>query len=265
MAVALSGGVDWPWLSGYTSAWGLVLARVLGLCLTAPGLAVPGLDWRFRIGLAMVIGAVMEPAAAVHFGATAGWPALLWAGLAELLTGSVLGWTAGLIIAGARCGGELVAAQAGLSTAALFDVESGEEMTPLGLLYGLVAMAAFLALGGPLAIVRALHDSYAAMPVGSLVVSKQTAVLAFSQAGHALELALRVAAPPAIALVMASVVLGWLGRTAPALPLFALALPIRACLGVVLVLLSLATLVVTLTSAWAAVLSGPWWVAGSHY
>jgi flagellar biosynthesis protein FliR len=232
--------------------------------MSAPGLAVPGLDWRFRIGLVAVLGAVMDPAVATQFVAHAGWPAFLWAVLAELLTGSLLGWTAGLIIAGARCGGELVAAHAGLSTAALFDVESGEEMTPLGYLYSLMAMAAFLALDGPLAMVRALHDSYAAIPVGSLVVSEQTAVLAFGQVGHALELALRVAAPPAIALVMASIVLGWLGRTAPALPIFALALPIRACLGVVLVFLSLATLVVTLTSAWDAVLSGPWWAAGSR-
>ena len=61
-----------------------------------------------------------------------------------------------------------MAAQAGLSTTTLFDPESGEELTPLGRLYGLVAMAAFLSLGGPLALVRALADSYAAIPAGQL-------------------------------------------------------------------------------------------------
>ena len=63
-------------------------------------------------------------------------------------------------------------------------------------------------------------------------------MLAFAQVGRALELALRAAAPPALALVLAGIVLGWLGRTAPSLPFVALALPIRACLGIVLVLLS---------------------------
>ncbi len=52
--------------------------------------------------------------------------------LLEVLTGGVLGWSAALIVAGARLAGELVAAQAGLSTATLLDPETGEEMTVLG-------------------------------------------------------------------------------------------------------------------------------------
>ena len=135
---------------------------------------------------------------------------------------------AGLIVAGARAAGDLVAAQAGLSTTTLFDPESGEELTPLGRLYGLVAMAAFLSLGGPLALVRALGDSYAAIPAGQLGISRPTATFAFGQAGRALELALRAAAPAAIALIMAGIALAWLSRTAPSLPFLVLALPIRA-------------------------------------
>ena len=52
--------MDWagvrrpPW-----ARLGLGAARVLGLCLTAPGLAVPGLSWRFRLGLAVMLGIVL--------------------------------------------------------------------------------------------------------------------------------------------------------------------------------------------------------------
>jgi flagellar biosynthetic protein FliR len=251
----IPGRVDWSWCIGHAGTCVLVLARVLGLCLTAPGLAVPGLDWRFRLVLGTVLGAVLSPVVATQVVPPADWPAAAWAGVAEVLTGGVLGWSAGLIVAGARLGGELVAAQAGLSTATLFDPESGEELTPLGHLYGLVAIAAFLVMDGPLALVRALVDSYAAVPVGQLVISDQTAVLAFGRVGAALELAIRAAAPPAIALVMAGIVLGWLGRTAPSLPFLALALPIRACLGIALVFLSLTTLVLTLAAAWDTL---PW-------
>ena len=52
----------------------------------------------------------------------------------------------------------------------------------------------------------------------------------------------------AIALVVAGVVLGWIGRLAPAVPFLALSLPVRSMLGVVLVFLSLATLAATLTA-----------------
>ena len=164
--------------------------------------------------------------------------------------GGMLGWSAALIIAGARLGGELVAAQAGLSTASLFDPDTGEESTVLGRLYGWIALAVFLALDGPLILIRALVESYGAVPAGRLLISQQTADLAFAQVGRALELSLRAAAPAALALTLAGIVLGWLSRAAPSLPFVALALPIRSVLGVVLVIISLATLAATLASAW---------------
>jgi flagellar biosynthesis protein FliR len=253
-----SAGVDWAGLISHAGTWALVFARVLGLCLTAPSLAVPGLDWRFRLGLATVLGGVLSPivAAQAQVEPPPAWPGVVGAGLAELLTGALLGWSVGLIVAGAQLAGELVAAQAGLSIATLIDPESGEELTPLGRLYGWLALAAFLAMDGPLALVRALAESYQAIPFGRLVISDQTAALAFGQVGRALELALRAAAPAALALVMAGIVLGWLSRTAPALPFLALALPIRAGLGIVLVVLSLATLILTFAGAWGALLGG---------
>ena len=151
--------------------------------------------------------------------------------------------------------GELVAAQAGLSTAALFDPETGEEITVLGRLYGWIALAVFLALDGPLVLVGALVESYQAVPAGRLLISEGTAALAFAQVGHALEVALRAAAPAALALCLAGIVLGWLSRAASSLPFVALALPIRSVLGVVLILLSLGTLVTTLSGAWDTL---PW-------
>jgi flagellar biosynthesis protein FliR len=244
----------WEWAGGTAAdrvgAWALVLARVLGLCLTAPGLAAPGLSWRFRLGLAGALGVVLAPALSGQVAAPTDWAGMAWAGAGEVLTGAILGMTAGLIVAGARAAGDLVSAQAGLSITMLFDPESGEELTPLGRLYGWVALATFLALDGPLALVRALADSYEAIPAGRFPLSRPVVTEALGQVGRALELALRAAAPPAIALIMAGVAMAWLSRTAPALPFFALALPVRVVLGTVLVLIGLAALTMTLAGAW---------------
>jgi len=248
MGWVIPGG--WDWAVGRTSAWALVLARVLGLCLTAPGLAVPGLSWRFRVGLAGVLGLVLVPVLEGGVTAPPAWTDAAWASLGEVLTGAMLGMTAGLIAAGARAAGDLVAAQAGLATATLFDPESGEEVTALGRLYGWVALAAFLGLSGPLALVRALADSFSVVPAGRFLISRGTATEACGQVGRALELSLRAAAPPAVALIMAGLALAWLSRTAPSLPFLILALPIRTVLGVALVLLGLAALAMTLTGAW---------------
>jgi flagellar biosynthetic protein FliR len=155
-----------------------------------------------------------------------------------------------MVVAGARLAGELVAAQAGLSTSTLLDPATGEEIGPLGRLYGWVAVVAFLGLGGPLVLVRALAESYEVVPAGGLLLSAETATIAFAQVGRALELALRAAAPVALALALAGIVIGWLSRAASSLPFVALALPIRTLLGVVLLLLGLVTLFATFSSVW---------------
>jgi flagellar biosynthesis protein FliR len=248
----------WDWAGGATAdrmiAGGLVLARVLGLCLTAPGLAVPGLSWRFRLGLAVMLGVLLAPLTAGRVAAPTEWAGVAWAGVGEILTGALLGMMAGLIVAGARAAGDLVSAQAGLSTTTLFDPESGEELTPLGRLYGWVALVAFLALDGPLALVRAVAGSYEAIPAGRFPLSHQTVAGAFGQVGRGLQLALRAAAPAAIALIMAGIAIAWLSRTTPMLPFLALALPIRIVFGIVLVLLGIAALAMTLTGAWDGLL-----------
>ncbi len=60
MVLDISDG-NWAWIIGHAGVWALVAARVLGLCLTAPALAIPELDWRFRLVLALLLSAVLIP------------------------------------------------------------------------------------------------------------------------------------------------------------------------------------------------------------
>ena len=239
------------WLWGPAAFAALVAARITGLVWTAPALATPGLDWRTAPGPDGAPECRPGPAArAGGRAAERGGGALARALLVEVLIGAGLGWSAALIVAGARQAGEIVGAQAGLSAAALFDPEAGDELTPTGHLYGLIALATFLALDGPLVLVRALVESYRVVPAGAGFVSAETASRAFGRVGQALALALRAAAPPALALALAGVALGLLGRAAASLQLVALSLPVRSALGLVLVLLGMVTLAATLSAAW---------------
>lgn len=244
------GDANWAWLLGHLGVWSFAAARMFGLCATAPALAVPSLDWRLRLVLALMLSAVVIPVITPSIAPPLN---LVNAGrglFLEVLMGAILGWSAALIIAGACLGGELVAAQAGLSTSSLVDPDTGEETTVLGRLYAWIALAVFVSLKGPLILIGAVVESYSAIPAGRLLLSTETAALSFGQVGRALELALRAAAPPALALILAGIVLGLLSRASSALPFVALALPIRSVLGVVLIALSLATLIATLTTAW---------------
>ncbi len=247
--------LDQFWIAAHAPVWLLVLARVGGVCMTAPWTVVPGVDWHLRILLSLMLGGVLIPVLEPMIGSVPAGTPFAWLALMELLAGGLLGLSAGLIVAAARQAGDLVAAQAGLSASALFDPETGDELTPLGHLYGLIALAVFLSLEGPLVLVGVLVESYRAIPAGGLGLNEGTVAQVFAQVGGALALSLRAAAPVAIALVVAGIVLGWIGRLAPAVPFLALSLPVRSMLGIVLILLGLATLAATLSQAWT---SWPW-------
>ena len=241
--------------------WALVLARVVGLCWTAPVLATPGLGGRGRIVLAVTLTALVAPVVASEIAPPGGPWTFGRACLFELAIGAGLGWAGSLVIAGARQAGEVVGAQAGLAPAALFDPEAGDGMTPLGHLYGLVALGVFLALDGPTRLVVALAESYRAIPAGGSDPSAETASWAFGQVARALGLALRASAPPALATTLAGLALGLLGRAAPSLQLVALALPARTIIGLTLAALGLVALAATLGAAWGSAF--PWgWPGG---
>lgn len=238
------------WLTGQSGALILVLARTAGLAWTAPGWGTAAMGVRMRLALALALAVVLTPAVEPSLDVPAGVAALGRVLPAEAAVGAALGISAALVVAGARQAGEIVGGQAGMSAAALIDPEAGEPLTPLGHLYGLVALVAFLVLDGPLRLTSALVESYRVLPAGGPPLTAETVALAFAKVGQALELSLRAAAPVALALAASGLALGLLTRAAPTLQLGGLALPVRSALGLLLVLLGLATLAATLTGAW---------------
>ena len=256
------------WLLGSRgSLWALVLARVLGVCWTAPALATPGLGGRSRLILAILLTALIAPVVGREFPFSSAPWSIAQGCLVEVIIGAGLGWAGALVIAGARQAGEVVGAQAGLSPAALFDPEAVDGMTPLGHLYGLVALGVFLALDGPTQLVLALAESYRLVPPGggsawgsssSVSPPSEVATWAFEQVARALALTLRASAPPSLALTLAGLALGLLGRAAPSLQLVSLSLPVRTVLGLALAVLGLATLAATLSVAWHGTFPWGW-------
>jgi flagellar biosynthesis protein FliR len=246
------------WLVGLAGPWVLVLARVSGLCWSGPALSTPGLGGRGRMVLAVALTALIAPVVVADLASPREPWALGGSCVFELAIGAGLGWAGSMVIAGARQAGEVVGAQAGLSPAALFDPDAGDGMTPLGHLYGLVALGVFLALDGPTHLVLALAESYRVVPpVGSISSpSPEVASWAFEQVGRALALALRASAPPALALTLAGLALGLLGRAAPSLQLVSLSLPARTLIGLTVAALGLVTLAATLGAAWQGAF--PW-------
>ncbi|CAN5817286.1 N/A [soil metagenome] len=235
----------------------VVLSRVGGLVGTAPAWGTPGVGVRFRLVLAGLLAMALAPVVALDLPEPSGPVELGRWCLVEAAVGAAIGMTATLILASARLAGEIIGAQAGLSPAALIDPDSGADMTPTGHLYGLIALAVFLILDGPLHLLGVLVESYGVLPVGGWTFSAEVVTHAFGRIGLAIGLALRIAAPVGLALVLAGAVIGLLGRAGPAFQSMAMSLPARALLGMFFVLLGLGVLVGVLSAGWEEVL-GSW-------
>ncbi len=242
---------DWSWVTGQAGTWALVLARVMGLCLTAPVLAVPELDWRFRLALAAALGAVLAPIAGGWIEPPTTWSNAAWAGLSELLAGGLIGWSAALVVAGARGGrpgrhpGRPGNGHAHRSRERRGRQPAGTPLRPDR--SGRVSGARWSLAAGP-GPGRELSDRAG----GPDVAFFRNGDDGLQPGGARLELALRAAAPPALALALAGIVVGWLGRAAPSLPFTALAQPLRSLIGIALVLLSVGALAATFAGAWSA-------------
>jgi flagellar biosynthetic protein FliR len=195
--------------------------------------------------------------------------AMGWAivALAEGLIGLVLGASAALVAAGARQAGELVGLQAGLAPASLVGADgatglpgegSEDGVTPLGSLYGWVALLVFLGLDGPLLLVDALVRSYTVIPAGlgwgaqSPLLSPTLASELFERVGGALQLAVQVGAPAWVSLLMAGLVLAVVTRLGAGQPLGGLTWPLRGVVGVALALVFAGVLAAAVGSAWRA-------------
>jgi flagellar biosynthetic protein FliR len=249
--------------SGNITAWVVVnipavvvvFARVVGFAWTAPGWGIAGIGWRIRLGLAVLLTAVFAPILAAKVTLPLESAAIAKACVIEAAVGAALGLCAALVVAGARQAGDIVGAQAGLSPASFLDPDASDGLTALGHLYGIIALAIFLALDGPMQLIGALLDSYHAVPVGGLVLNETGVSVAFGRIGWALTLALRAAAPAGLALILAGIALGLLARGAPSLQIMGTSLAIRSVVGLVLVLLGLVAVVATFSSAWTETFS----------
>lgn len=153
-------------------------------------------------------------------------------GLALGLVGSAAFWAV-------HAAGSVIESQAGLTAATVVDPLAGQEDSLVGGFLMQVLCVLFLAAGGLLALLGVFYESYRVWPVGAWGPTFESGL--WLRAGQAtlaylMDLALRVAAPFVLLMLLVEAALGLLGRHAPSLNVFFLALPIKAAVLLALLL-----------------------------
>jgi flagellar biosynthetic protein FliR len=210
----------------------MLLVRPGMLVAFAPALGGAHLPAPVKVGLTVLLAIGLLPAVDVP----GRLPDLTTAAVIarEAVIGLSLGFALRALIAGAEFAGHLSGQQIGFSYGATIDPQSGVRNNMLAILYGSLATLGFLAINGHHTVLRALVQSYQALPMGGGQIDPSVVTSVRDILGLVFVVALRLAAPIIVVLLIVEVIVGLISRAAPALNYMVIGYPLRLMVGLAL-------------------------------
>lgn len=211
------------------------MPRIFVLCMIAPFFGSAVVSGQLRTALVFALYLILHPLVQsqmpAELPATMGETAFLGLLLVkEIFLGLLLGWVAGIPFWAAQSGGFFIDNQRGASMAEGSDALSGEQTSPVGILFLQGTIYLFFVSGAFLAFLGLVYSSYLVWPVASLIpgVDWEAAMLFAGQAGWLMLYMLLLAGPIAVACLLIDVSLGLVNRFASQLNVYVLAMPIKS-------------------------------------
>lgn len=221
-------------------AWLLVAARLTGVVLATPVLSNAGVPVNVRALLVAALSAMMLPAALPGLRLDWSLGQAVVGMMGELLIGAVLGMAASTVMLASQLAGHMVAQQAGLSIGEVFNPTLESEATTLQELWYYVALAAFIAVGGLRRCFEILLGSFATLPPLTIFSRGSDSGDAIGEAAIGLidlstRLALQLAGPTMLALLLSTLAMGFLVKTMPQFNVLTVGFTVKAVLGLFMV------------------------------
>lgn len=209
----------------------MVALRVAGLMLFAPFFGNAAIPARMKVILVIAITAVLYPACSARVGIVtlAQWPGMV---ARELVIGIVIGLATSLIFEAAQIAGHLLGVQMGYSLVNILDPQTQVETTVVTLFHQTVAFLIFLQLDIHHWILRAIGRSFDYLSPGAVHLSLGLTTELMHAVAAAFETGLQLAAPVLGATIVADIVLGFLGKASPQMPVMLLGPASKSLLGV---------------------------------
>ncbi len=219
----------------WAPAFALVLARIGATMTLLPGLGESDIPVTVRIGLALGVTVLLLPLllplmpAVPASGITMG---LMVVG--EVVTGLWFGWMTRMIMLALPMGAQFIAYFLGISSVLQPDAELGPQSTALAKLFALAAPTLILASGLYTLPLQALMGLFQLIPPGRMLPAGDGLQVAIQAVGTAFALALRVASPFVVAIVIWHFCMGQIARVVSRVQIYFVALPGQILGGLVL-------------------------------
>lgn len=236
---ALIAGYLWPF------------TRIMGLFAVAPLYGNAGIPARLKIALGILVSAIVAPGLPLPAGADP----MSFAGMLilaqQMLIGVAMGFTMRLVFTAVELAGELCGMTMGLSFATFFDPQTQGRSSAISSMLSLLTLLVYLASNLHLALLSALVDSFASLPINAAPIGAGWFKLLAGWGARIFSAGLQLSLPVVAALLMVNIALGILTRAAPQLNLFGVGFPVTLSIGFIMLALSLPYLAVPLDRLFA--------------
>ena len=197
----------------------LVFARVSAMVMALPVTGNAGVPRPVRMAICLPLAAVLVPAAdGARLPVTV--PELVATVAGEVVLGVAMGFTLALLTGAVSTASEIISNNIGLTMSSMLDPMTGAHGSTLGALAQLLATGVFFALDMHLGCVRALGESFRALPPGHVTDPLGAATVLFEVANNVFRLGVQLAGPLVAFALMLNLALLVIGRMAPGLQLF---------------------------------------------
>lgn len=230
----------------------LVLCRAAAALMLLPGFGDGGVPVRMRIMASLMMALCVAPLAGPALPVPGTW-AICGAIAAEVAVGAMIGTLARIIISAVQTAGQIIGQCIGVSNIFTMGVGPDSSAT-LGAAIQAGCVAALFAIGGHHTALRAVADSYASFPLGTLPAIADSARLLAETVARAFHLGLQLSLPFLLLALLFNMALAGINRALPAVPVFMIGAPALLLAGLHLMAATLPTLLGETLGAYAAVL-----------
>jgi flagellar biosynthetic protein FliR len=210
----------------------LVIAiRISGLMLFAPFFGNGAIPPRTKVILVILITAVLYPVYSAQVGIVTlmQWPGVV---AREFVLGVAIGLATNFVFEAAQMAGAVLGVQMGYSLVNILDPQTQVDTTVVAMFHQSVAFLLFLQLDVHHWILRGIARSFEYLSPGAVNLSRGLTTELLHGVAGVLGTGLQIAAPVLAATLVADVILGFLGKASPQMPLMLLGPALKSMLGV---------------------------------
>lgn len=220
----------------------LIFIRITAFIVICPGFSFKGLPNTFKIGFAisltLIINSIIPEIDVID-----NMFLFLLLNLKETILGLALGFVTNLIFSSAEIAGNLIDFQVGFSMASVYDPSVGNTAANYGKMYYWLSISIFFLLDMHHKVITALVKSFDYIPLNAVSFNNYSSRVIVSLFSEVFELALNLAMPVIIVVLITDIVLGIISKSVPQINVLMLGMPIKAMVSYIITLLTLSWLI----------------------